>query len=122
NGVVSTIDGHTIDARMLRSNYNVQDADMSALTTWTKLKTTWTPTEFLQLRNQAYYYRAKRDWMKAETYAFNSGTQLIDRDRFQVQHDQYVVGDRLELHVTHPIGTFKNRFVAGVDFSYVDFT
>ena len=122
NGVVSTTDGRTVDARMLRHNYNVQDADMSALTTWTKLKTTWTATEFLQLRNQAYYYTAKRDWMNAETYAFNDGTQLIDRDRFQVQHDQSVIGDRLELLLTHPIGTFKNRFVTGVDFSYIDFT
>ena len=122
NGIVSTTDGRTIDARMLRNNYNVQNADMSALTTWTKLKTTWAATEFFQLRNQAYYYTAKRDWMNAETYTFNSGTQLIDRDRFQVQHDQSVIGDRLELLLTHPIGSFKNRFVAGVDFSYVDFT
>lgn len=122
NGVVSTRDGRTIDARMLRTNYNVQDADMSALTTWMKLKTTWTPNDFLQLRNQTYYYSAKRDWMNAETYTFNAGTSLIDRDRFMVQHDQSVVGDRLELQVTHPLGTFKNRFVAGVDFTYTDFT
>lgn len=122
NGVVSTTDGRTVDARMLRTNYNVQDADMSALTTWTKLKATWAPTEFVQLRNQAYYYTAKRDWMNAETYTFNGGTQLVDRDRFQVQHDQSVIGDRLELLLTHPIGTFKNRFVAGIDFTYVDFT
>jgi len=122
NGVVSTTDGRTVDARMLHTNYNVQDADMSALTTWTKLKATWAPTEFVQFRNQAYYYTAKRDWMNAETYTFNGGTQLVNRDRFQVQHDQSVIGDRVELLLTHPIGTFKNRFVAGIDFTSVDFT
>ena len=122
NGVVSTTNGRTVDARMLRQNYNVQDADMSALTTWTKLKATWRPTDFIELRNQAYYYTAKRDWMNGETYRFNSGTQLIDRDRFMVAHDQSVIGDRLELQLNHPIGTFKNRFVVGVDFTYTDFT
>jgi iron complex outermembrane receptor protein len=53
NGVVSTTNGRTVDARMLRQNYNVQDADMSALTTWTKLKATWQPTDFIELRNQS---------------------------------------------------------------------
>ena len=45
NGVVSTTDGRTVDARMLRQNYNTQDSDMSAVTTWTKFKTTWKPTD-----------------------------------------------------------------------------
>ena len=122
SGIVSTPDGRTIDARMLRQNYNVQDSDMSAWTTWTKLKTTWAPTDFLQLRNQTYLYTAKRDWMNAETYLFNATTGLVDRDRFLVKHDQYTVGDRFELQINHPIGMFQNRFVSGIDFSYINFT
>ncbi|MDZ4855921.1 MAG: TonB-dependent receptor [Nitrospirota bacterium] len=122
NGVVSTLDGRTVDARMLRQNYNTQDSDMSALTTWTKLKTTWQPTDLIEVRNQAYYYTAKRDWQNAETYTFNASTQLIDRDRFFVQHDQSTIGDRLEFQVNQPIASFKNRFVTGLDFSHLDFT
>ncbi|PJA78085.1 MAG: hypothetical protein CO149_05955, partial [Nitrospirae bacterium CG_4_9_14_3_um_filter_51_5] len=121
NGVVSTRDGRTIDDRMLRKNFNVQDADMSALTTWTKLKVAWQPTDFIDVRNQSYYYTAKREWMSAETYTFNTGTALIDRDRFQVEHEQWVTGDRLELQVNHPIGRFRNRFVSGIDFNYTNF-
>jgi iron complex outermembrane receptor protein len=122
NGVVSTADGRAVDARMLRLNYNVQDGDLSALTTWSKLKASWRPTDFIEVRNQSYYYTAKRDWMNAETYRFNGGTQLIDRDRFLVQHDQFVIGDRFELQVNHPLGPFKNRLVSGLDFTYTDFT
>jgi iron complex outermembrane receptor protein len=122
NGVVSTLDGRTVDARMLRQNYNVQDSDMSALTTFTKFKTTWKPTDVIAVRNQAYYYTAERNWQNAETYTFNVGTQLIDRDRFFVSHDQSIIGDRLEFQVTQPIASFKNRFVTGVDFTYLDFT
>ena len=95
---------------------------MSALTTWTKLKTTWQPTDLIEVRNQAYYYTAKRDWQNAETYTFNASTQLIDRDRFFVQHDQSTIGDRLEFQVNQPIASFKNRFVTGLDFSHLDFT
>lgn len=122
NGVVTTLDGRTVDARMLRQNYNTQDSDMSALTTWTKFKTTWKPTDLIEVRNQAYYYTAKRDWQNAETYTFNVGTQLIDRDRFFVHHDQSIIGDRLEFQVNQPIASFKNRFVTGLDFSHLDFT
>ena len=122
NGVVSTLDGRTVDARMLRQNYNTQDSDMSALTTWTKFKTTWKPTDVIEVRNQAYYYTAKRDWQNAETYTFNTATQLIDRDRFYVAHDQNIIGDRLEIQVNEPIASLKNRLVMGLDFSHFDFT
>ena len=95
---------------------------MSALTTWTKFKTTWKPTDVIEVRNQAYYYTAKRDWQNAETYTFNTVTQLIDRDRFYVAHDQNIIGDRLEIQVNEPIASLKNRLVMGLDFSHFDFT
>lgn len=122
NGVVSTLDGRTVDRRMLRQNYNTQDSDMSALTTWTKLKTTWKQTDLIEVRNQAYYYTAKRHWQNAETYVFNTGTQLIDRDRFYVAHDQTIIGDRLEFQINQPVASLKNRFVTGLDFSHLNFT
>lgn len=117
--VVSTRDGQTIDARFFRQNFNVVDANMSATTYWAKLKTNWQPTDTIQLRNQGYYYWAGRDWQNAETYQFNPGTRLIDRDRFFVQHDQYILGDRLELQINESIWVHKNRFVVGVDFSHL---
>lgn len=120
--VVTTTDNRTIDLRMLRQNYNVQNSEMNALTTWSKLKAAWQPTDFMELRNQTYYYTANRDWMNSETYTFNTATQLIDRDLFLVQHDQFVVGDRFEWQINHPIGRFPNRFVTGVDFTYTNFT
>lgn len=121
NSVVSTTDGRTVDANMLRKNYNVQDSDMSALTTWTKVKVGWKPTASIEVRNQSYYYTATRKWQNAETYSFNAGTQLLDRDRFLVEHEQWVAGDRLEIQVNEPIGRFENRLVSGIDFAYTNF-
>jgi len=120
--VVSTVDDRTIDLRMLRQNYNVQNSEMNALTTWSKLKASWQPMDWMELRNQTFYYTANRDWMNAETYTFNSGTQLVDRDLFFVQHDQFVVGDRFEFQVNHPLDRFPNRFVTGLDFTFIDLT
>ncbi len=117
--VVSTRTGQTIDARFFRQNFNVADANMSSTTYWAKLKTNWQPTDTIQIRNQGYYYWAGRDWQNAETYQFNPGTLLLDRDRFFVQHDQYILGDRLELQVNEPILDHKNRFIVGVDFSHL---
>jgi iron complex outermembrane receptor protein len=119
NGVVTTNDGRTIDGRILRQNFNVVDADMSATTYWTKFKTNWQPANTIELRNQAYYYWAERNWQNAETYQFNPGTQLIDRDRFFVQHDQYIVGDRLEAQIKERLFEHGNRFVIGVEFSHL---
>lgn len=106
NGVVVANDNRTVDARMLRHTFNVTDSDMSALTTWTKLNANWQPVDWIELRNQTYYYPVKRDWMSAETYTCNAATQLVGRERSLVQHDQAVIGDRLELLVKHPIGGF----------------
>lgn len=115
-GVVSTADGRTVDARMLRQNYNVENATMSSMTYWPKIKAQWKPADRIEIRNQTYYYTAERNWQNAETYTFNSSTQLIDRDRFFVEHDQSNIGDRLEFQANHPVLERKNRFVIGLDF------
>ncbi|MFO0773192.1 MAG: TonB-dependent receptor [Nitrospiraceae bacterium] len=122
HGVVAVRDGRTVDARLLRQNFGVIDGDMSALTHWTKLKAAWRPTDRVEIRNQAYHYSADRNWQNAESYRFNTATQLIDRDRFLVQHDQRIIGDRVELQVNEPILGYANRFLVGLDFTHLDFT
>jgi len=119
--VVSTRDGQTIDARILRQNFGVIDGDMSSTTYWTKFKANWKPLDTVEIRNQAYYYAAARNWQNAESYRFNIATQLIDRDRFLVQHDQATIGDRLEVQINEPLLGHKNRFLAGLDVNHIDF-
>lgn len=121
NGVVSTIDGRTVDARFLRQNFNTEDGVMTATTYWTKFKTNWRPTDLIEIRNQAYYYSADRHWANAETYTFNAGTQLLDRDRLFVDHDQYTIGDRVEFQSNASLFDYKNRFIVGGDFSHLRF-
>lgn len=121
SGVVHTSDGRTLDARMSRVNYNVTDSVMDADNYWGRLKANWQVTPTLRLRNELYYYAARRRWENAESYTFVPDTQRVSRDRFFVAHDQTIIGDRLEALLTLPLFGRPNRFLAGFDTNYLDF-
>jgi iron complex outermembrane recepter protein len=93
----------TIDGRTLTTNYNVADNATGAQELWLRSGFEWTPLNNVTVKDQAYYYQAKRNWLDSETYAFDDGTQpdslgtnVIDRDRFFVTHNQHVVGNNLD--------------------------
>ena len=102
---VSTFSGDnlgpvTIDGRTLTTNYNVADNATGAQELWLRSGFEWTPLNNVTVKDQAYYYQAKRNWLDSETYAFDDGAEIaagtIDRDRFFVTHNQHVVGDNLD--------------------------
>ena len=100
---VSTFDGSiiapvTIDSRTLKTNYNVLDNSTGAEELWLRTGFEWAPTNDVTVKNQTYYYQAKRHWLDSETYAFNTTTNsTIDRDRFFVGHNQHLVGNNTDL-------------------------
>ncbi|MBV8835156.1 MAG: TonB-dependent receptor plug domain-containing protein, partial [Alphaproteobacteria bacterium] len=87
----------TVDARTLKTNYNVADNSVGARQLWLRGGFEWAVTDNVTLKNQAYDYNARRHWYDSETYAFNVATGMIDRDRFFVTHRQQVVGDNTDL-------------------------
>jgi iron complex outermembrane receptor protein len=119
--VVSTSDGRTLDRRMLERNYNVADNVMESSSVWAKLRADYRASDALRLRNEFYYFHAEREWRNAETYTFNTGTSLIDRDRFFVAHNQNLVGNRLDATLDLPVAGLPNRVLGGIDVSYLDF-
>ena len=100
---VSTFDGSiigpvTIDDRTLKTNYNVLDNATGARELWLRGGFEWAIDNRTMLKNQTYYYQARRHWLDSETYAFNTTTNsTIDRDRFFVGHDQHLVGNNTDL-------------------------
>lgn len=111
----------TIDARTLRSNYNVADNRNSAQEQFVRGGFDWTLGAGLTLRNQLYYYHAKREWLNNEIAAFNTGNDLVDRERFYVAHDQRLVGNKLALQWDASIAGKSNRMVALLDYSSLNF-
>ncbi len=90
---VSTFDGSiigpvTIDSRTLTTNYNVADNATGARELWLRSGFEWAPLNNVTIKDQVYYYQARRNWLDSETYAFDNGsvpgsslgTNVIDRD------------------------------------------
>jgi iron complex outermembrane recepter protein len=114
---VSEFDGSiigpvTIDSRTLSTNYNVADNATGAQELWLRSGFEWTPLNNVTVKDQAYYYQAKRNWLDSETYVFNNTTSMIDRDRFAVSHDQHVVGNNVDLSWDSQFFGLQNRFAA----------
>ena len=83
---INTFDGSvlgplTVNSRTLTTNYNVADNATGARELWLRSGFEWTPLNNVTIKNQVYYYGAKRNWLDSETYAFNNDTMMIDRDR-----------------------------------------
>jgi iron complex outermembrane receptor protein len=120
---VSTFDGSiiapvTIDSRTLKTNYNVLDNSTGAEELWLRSGVEWTPSNALTVKNQTYYYQAKRHWLDSETYAFNTTTNAtIDRDRFFVGHDQHLVGNNTDVLYDSYLFGMENRTAAQLQLS-----
>ena len=102
----------TIDSRTLTTNYNVLDNFTGANELWVRGGFEWALADNLTLKSQVYYYHAKRSWLDSETYAFNTDTGTVDRDRFFVSHDQKVLGNVTDFVWNSQIFGMENRFAA----------
>jgi len=121
---VSTFDGSiiapvTVDARTLKTNYNVLDNSTGAEELWLRSGFEWTPAMNVTVKNQTYYYQAQRHWLDSETYAFNTTTNAtIDRDRFFVGHDQHLVGNNTDVVWDSVLLGMENRTAAQLQVSH----
>jgi iron complex outermembrane recepter protein len=110
---VSTIGPLTFDRRTLKTNYNVLDDSTGSEDLWLRTGFEWAIANNVTLKNQTYYYQAKRHWLDSETYGFNTTTNnTIDRDRFFVGHNQHLVGNNTDFTWDSRIYGMENRFAA----------
>ncbi|QPJ62501.1 MAG: TonB-dependent receptor [Candidatus Nitronauta litoralis] len=121
SGVISTKDGRTLDRRMRFLNFNVADHLAESTQHFTRGDISFKATNEIQLKNTFYYFDAERAWANSETFSFNSGTGLIDRDRFFVGHEQVTLGNRFTAKLDNRILGRSNRTLVGVDYQHVDF-
>jgi len=122
---ISTFDGSlispvTVDSRTLTTNYNVADNSVGANELWLRGGWEWSYGDAITVKNQFYDYGATRHWFDSETYAFDTATSMIDRDRFFVTHKQQVVGDNTDVAVKSSIFGMENRFAGQLQVSRND--
>ena len=112
---INTFDGSviapvTVDSRTLTTNYNVADNSIGSHGLWLRGGFELALNNDFTVKNQAYEFGAKRHWFDSETYAFNTGSSMIDRDRFFVTHKQQVIGDNTDLIWNSAFFGMENRF------------
>ena len=111
----------TIDSRTLTTNYNVADNATGAQELWLRSGFEWAPLYNVNVKDQLYYYQAKRNWIDSETYAFDTGTviapNMIDRDRFFVDHNQKVTGNNADLTWDSQVFGMESRLAAQLQLS-----
>jgi iron complex outermembrane recepter protein len=99
----------TIDSQTTKTNYNVADNYTGAQQLWLRGGLEWNPQPGFTIKDQWYAYGAQRRWLDSETYAFNTDTNLIDRDRFIVDHNQKVIGNIADLLLVTQVFGMENR-------------
>jgi len=119
---ISTFDGSviapvTVDSRTLTTSYNVADNSIGSHGLWLRGGFEWALNDDVTIKNQAYEFGAKRHWFDSETYAFDTGTSMIDRDRFFVTHKQQVIGDNADLIWNSSFFGMQNRFATQLSIS-----
>jgi iron complex outermembrane recepter protein len=119
---INTFDGSviapvTVDSRTLTTNYNVADNSIGSHGLWLRGGFEWAVNEDITIKNQAYEFGAKRHWFDSETYAFDTATSMIDRDRFFVTHKQQVIGDNADLIWNSSFFGMQNRFATQLSVS-----
>jgi iron complex outermembrane receptor protein len=112
-----TIAPVTVDSRTTHTSYNTSDNRIDAHELWLRGGFEFNIGDAVTFKNQTYSYGAKRQWFDAETYAFNTGSSLIDRDRFFVTHKQQVVGNLTDLVLNSAFAGMENRFAGSLQVS-----
>ena len=115
-----------VDGAILRStrfnNYNVRDSQITWADNWTQLRTEWTPSADVTVRNTTYRLQTRRHWRDVEQYRFDGTTGLVGRsDYLEIYHQQEQVGNRFDATFRGEFLGFANQFSAGFDVNHIDF-
>lgn len=111
------IDGK-IDSSLADRNLNIGDAYVRHIDRWTRLNTTWQPTEQFTLRNQTYALAYDRYWHAIETYTWDPASRRVRRTNFtENKHHREQYGTRTDALIKHQLGAFENNLTAGFELS-----
>mgnify|MGYP006165227995 CR=1 FL=1 len=129
--VVRTTTGETVDKQARFRNFNVADSIAESDQLLLRADVTWRISDNIELKNTSYQFDADRDWANAEGYVYCTNavdvctqTDVIQRyyGYFLVTHDQDLLGNRLTLAIDNNINEMKNKLLAGLELTSLDFS
>ncbi len=119
--VVSDSRGLVLDRRLKESNFEVADAITRSHSTWLRARLDWRISPSWRLVNDAYGYRAQREWKGADTYGFDTTRGLVTRASTGITHYHDFFGNRLMLASDRRFGSRRNRLSVGVEANHNHF-
>ncbi|SFL49374.1 iron complex outermembrane recepter protein [Methylorubrum salsuginis] len=115
------VNGRVLDSVRF-NNYNVRDSKINWADNWTQLRTEWTPSADVTIRNTAYRLQSRRHWLDVEQYVYNPTTRLVDRsDYIDITHRQEQIGNRFDATFRGSLFGLPNQFTAGFDVNRITF-
>lgn len=108
-----------IDPRTRFENYNARDPAFDQQVTWVRDIVDFQVDDKTQLKNTFYFYQADRQYRNVEVYDWNNTNTAITRSSsLATNHDQNLIGNRIEL--THEASMFglPSKVAAGIDVAY----
>jgi iron complex outermembrane receptor protein len=121
SNLVESADGRVLDEALRDVNFNVRDGIVDSDTVWVRSGVEYRFNDAWSLRNDLDVYRSDRRFINAEYFAFNAGTNRVDRSTGIVTHDFAYWTERLALAGDFKVGALRNRITFGAEFSEVDF-
>jgi len=107
------------DERTRFLNFNARDSVFDQQVLWVRDVLEYRLAERTRITNTAYYYDASRQWRNVEMYRWNAANTRIDRRAsFATDHEQFMVGNRLELAHEGAVWRFPSLWSAGVDVTF----
>jgi iron complex outermembrane recepter protein len=105
-----------------KANYNVDNNKMEFIDTRFRTKLEWEINPELTLKNEAYWFKADREWRNAEGFQFNPATGLVRRSNFlNITHDMDQYGNRMELSANNHLFGLENKTVMGWEIFKINF-
>ena len=114
------INGEASDSHR-QNNYNFGDGLADYEDLWARVRTEWDLTPNVTFRNDTFFLDVRREWQNLEEYAYNAGTDQIDRASYLgIIHDQEQLGTRGDFLIESDWGGKANRLTVGAEINSID--
>lgn len=116
--ITSPIEGQ-IDPGTRFQNYNAKNPAFDQQVTWIRDILDFQLSDSTQLKNTLYYYQADRQYRNVEVYDWNAtNTQIARSASLATEHDQMLLGNRVEAVHDTSLFSLPTKVSAGIDVAY----
>ena len=103
-------------------NYGANNQKVQYNDNFFQVKELWTPTDYLTVRNNTYWFSDQRLFRELDYYNYQpSAGQLLITDHREVYHHEQQYGDHGDVTVRGNVFRLDNKVLAGFDVNHVDF-